>query len=117
MKLVVFTARPRIDAPCLSFEIAFEQLSFLLSFPFPNNKKMRRNPTLSLLSLTALTAISGVNAAEAEDSLTSVIERTVPLRTHSLAAPYVDTDLQNRWWDFGGDAIIVRRILLCKDAL
>ncbi|UOH83656.1 hypothetical protein LQV05_006390 [Cryptococcus neoformans] len=67
---------------------------------------MRRNPTLSLLSLTALTAISGVNAAEAEDSLTSVIERTVPLRTHSLAAPYVDTDLQNRWWDFGGDAII-----------
>lgn len=77
---------------------------------------MRRNPTLSLLSLTALTAISGVNAAEPEDSLTSVIERTVPLRTHSLAAPYVDTDLQNRWWDFGGDAIIVRRILLCKDA-
>ncbi|KAE8539583.1 hypothetical protein D1P53_004686 [Cryptococcus gattii VGV] len=67
---------------------------------------MRRNPTLSLLSLTALTAIAGVNAAELEDSLAPVIERTVPLRTHSLAAPYVDTDLQNRWWDFGGDAII-----------
>ncbi|KIR33941.1 lectin, mannose-binding 2 [Cryptococcus deuterogattii 99/473] len=67
---------------------------------------MRRNPTLSLLSLTALAAIAGVNAAELEDSLAPVIERTVPLRTHSLAAPYVDTDLQNRWWDFGGDAII-----------
>lgn len=76
---------------------------------------MRRNPTLSLLSLTALTAISGVNAAESEDSLASVIERTVPLRTHSLAAPYVDTDLQNRWWDFGGDTIIVRHIHLYKD--
>lgn len=75
---------------------------------------MRRNPTLSLLSLTALAAIAGVNAAELEDSLAPVIERTVPLRTHSLAAPYVDTDLQNRWWDFGGDAIIVRYILLCK---
>lgn len=33
--------------------------------------------------------------------------QTVPLRTHSLVAPYVDSDLQNRWWDFGGNAIIV----------
>ncbi|KAK8853092.1 hypothetical protein IAR55_003793 [Kwoniella newhampshirensis] len=41
-----------------------------------------------------------------EDSVKGMIEKTVPLRTHSLAAPYVDSDLQNRWWDFGGDAII-----------
>ncbi|KAH9965410.1 legume-like lectin family-domain-containing protein [Russula dissimulans] len=34
------------------------------------------------------------------------IERTVQLRTHSLLAPYIDQDLQNRWWDFGADAYV-----------
>ncbi|KAK0486482.1 legume-like lectin family-domain-containing protein [Armillaria novae-zelandiae] len=34
------------------------------------------------------------------------IERTVQLRTHSIFAPYIDQDLQNRWWDFGADAYI-----------
>lgn len=34
------------------------------------------------------------------------IERTVQLRTHSLYPPYIDEDLQNRWWDFGADAYI-----------
>lgn len=96
--------------------VPFDKLSLLLSFPFPQLLKMRGNPTLSLLSLTALTAIAGVNAVELEDSLAPVIERTVPLRTHSLAPPYVDTDLQNRWWDFGGDAVIVRYIPLCNNA-
>ncbi|KAJ2918013.1 hypothetical protein MD484_g2348, partial [Candolleomyces efflorescens] len=36
----------------------------------------------------------------------STIERTVQLRTHSIFAPYIDQDLQNRWWDFGADAYI-----------
>jgi len=40
------------------------------------------------------------------DSLQGMIEKTVPLRTHSIAPPYVDSDLQNRWWDFGADTII-----------
>ncbi|EPQ55311.1 hypothetical protein GLOTRDRAFT_76675 [Gloeophyllum trabeum ATCC 11539] len=34
------------------------------------------------------------------------IERTVNLRTHSIYPPYIDQDLQNRWWDFGADAIV-----------
>ncbi|KAE9408725.1 concanavalin A-like lectin/glucanase [Gymnopus androsaceus JB14] len=34
------------------------------------------------------------------------IERTVQLRTHSLFAPYIDQDLQNRWWDFGADSYV-----------
>ncbi|KAI0028829.1 legume-like lectin family-domain-containing protein, partial [Vararia minispora EC-137] len=34
------------------------------------------------------------------------IERTAQLRTHSLYAPYIDQDLQNRWWDFGADAYV-----------
>ncbi|KAJ7125294.1 legume-like lectin family-domain-containing protein [Mycena epipterygia] len=36
----------------------------------------------------------------------STIERTVQLRTHSLYAPFIDQDLQNRWWDFGADSYI-----------
>jgi len=36
----------------------------------------------------------------------ALTEKTVPLRTHSIYAPYVDTDLQNRWFDFGGSTII-----------
>jgi len=34
------------------------------------------------------------------------IERTLQLRTHSIYAPYIDQDLQNRWWDFGADAYV-----------
>ncbi|KAI0753198.1 legume-like lectin family-domain-containing protein [Daedaleopsis nitida] len=34
------------------------------------------------------------------------IDRTVSLRTHSIFPPYIDQDLQNRWWDFGGDAYV-----------
>ncbi|TFK26327.1 hypothetical protein FA15DRAFT_667627 [Coprinopsis marcescibilis] len=36
----------------------------------------------------------------------NTIERTVQLRTHSIYPPYIDQDLQNRWWDFGADAYI-----------
>ncbi|RFU29178.1 hypothetical protein B7463_g7165, partial [Scytalidium lignicola] len=32
--------------------------------------------------------------------------RSIPLRTHSLAQPYLDSDMQSRWWDFGGNTII-----------
>lgn len=28
----------------------------------------------------------------------------VPLRTHSIYAPYVESTLQNRFWDYGGDS-------------
>ncbi|WVO18712.1 hypothetical protein L204_106432 [Cryptococcus depauperatus] len=61
---------------------------------------------LRRIGLLTLASVAIAFAAEIEDSLVDVIERTIPLRTHSLVAPYVDTDLQNRWWDFGGDTII-----------
>ncbi|KAF1357772.1 vesicular integral-membrane protein VIP36 precursor [Lizonia empirigonia] len=32
--------------------------------------------------------------------------KAISLRTHSLEPPYLDSDMQSRWWDFGGDAII-----------
>ncbi|KAI5821029.1 legume-like lectin family-domain-containing protein [Pyronema omphalodes] len=32
--------------------------------------------------------------------------KSVPLRTHSLSQPYLDQDLQSRWFDFGGDTVV-----------
>ncbi|BGP36879.1 hypothetical protein JCM10449v2_000781 [Rhodotorula kratochvilovae] len=63
---------------------------------------------VALLSLCApglLVAAKGGSTAEAQ-SLRGSTEKTVPLRTHSIYAPYVDSDLQNRWFDFGGSTII-----------
>lgn len=32
--------------------------------------------------------------------------KSISLRTHSLAPPYLDSDMQSRWYDFGGDTVI-----------
>ncbi|KAJ5042626.1 concanavalin A-like lectin/glucanase domain-containing protein [Bipolaris maydis] len=32
--------------------------------------------------------------------------KAISLRTHTLEPPYLDSDMQSRWWDFGGDTII-----------
>ncbi|EPQ26668.1 uncharacterized protein PFL1_05648 [Pseudozyma flocculosa PF-1] len=44
-------------------------------------------------------------------------EAIVPLRTHTVYAPYVDSNLQNKFWDFGGDTIIdtTKSIRLTQD--
>ncbi|GAA5831841.1 hypothetical protein JCM11251_003905 [Rhodosporidiobolus azoricus] len=75
---------------------------------------MLPHPSTLLVTLLALT--SGASTAQAAggqgtkgspvQSLRGNTEKTVPLRTHSLYAPYVDSDLQNRWFDFGGSTII-----------
>lgn len=58
-------------------------------------------------ALAALALVPLVwGAEEFEVLLEDMIEKTVPLRAHSLISPYVDSDLQNRWWDFGGTTII-----------
>ncbi|VDC05119.1 unnamed protein product [Peniophora sp. CBMAI 1063] len=67
---------------------------------------------LGLLRILALVGL--VVAAQPEDNASydgtrianRTIERTAQLRTHSIYAPYIDQDLQNRWWDFGADAYI-----------
>ncbi|KAF5357380.1 hypothetical protein D9758_005926 [Tetrapyrgos nigripes] len=61
------------------------------------------------LSLWAFVVFLGY--AQAADEVktklgNATIDRTVQLRTHSIFAPYIDQDLQNRWWDFGADAYI-----------
>lgn len=51
-------------------------------------------------------SVNQEGTAGVAESLRGTTEKTVPLRTHSLYAPYVDSDLQNRWFDFGGSTII-----------
>ncbi|KAL2141367.1 hypothetical protein VTI28DRAFT_2497 [Corynascus sepedonium] len=54
--------------------------------------------TLSALWLATL----AWGAAPSEDDTV----KSIALRTHSLAQPYLDSDMQSRWYDFGGDTII-----------
>jgi len=64
---------------------------------------------LGHLLLLVLSLYSSFVLAEEYDGTriaNRTIERTVQLRTHSLFAPYIDQDLQNRWWDFGADAYV-----------
>ncbi|KAJ3576555.1 hypothetical protein NP233_g339 [Leucocoprinus birnbaumii] len=70
-------------------------------------------PTLSKIfsvsSLLAWSLLSGSAQAASDSSLriaNRTVDRTVNLRTHSIYAPYIDQDLQNRWWDFGADSYI-----------
>ncbi|KAK6341294.1 hypothetical protein TWF696_008373 [Orbilia brochopaga] len=57
----------------------------------------------SLGAAVALCSLALSGSAQAEDTDNY---KTVPLRTHSLYQPYLDSDLQSRWFDFGGTTII-----------
>ncbi|WFD34952.1 hypothetical protein MCUN1_001798 [Malassezia cuniculi] len=54
---------------------------------------------LAALFGAALAARTGSNDALMADAI-------VPLRSHSLYSPYVDSSLQSKQWDYGGDTII-----------
>lgn len=61
------------------------------------------------LFLNFLLLATAVLSATEEDKTrigNKTIERTVQLRTHSLHPPYIDGELQNRWWDFGADTYV-----------
>ncbi|KAE8148458.1 concanavalin A-like lectin/glucanase domain-containing protein [Aspergillus avenaceus] len=55
----------------------------------------------SLLCLAGLASVPVANAYDNDDNV-----KSIPLRTHSLAPPYLDSDFQSRWFDFGGDTVI-----------
>ncbi|KAK5708397.1 hypothetical protein LTR97_000937 [Elasticomyces elasticus] len=55
---------------------------------------------LSLLSVL-LAAWSPFAVAQEADDV-----KSIPLRTHSLQQPYLDSDMQSRWFDFGGSTVI-----------
>ncbi|EEU46586.1 uncharacterized protein NECHADRAFT_92909 [Fusarium vanettenii 77-13-4] len=58
-----------------------------------------RLPSLSAALLGALAWTA--SAAEPDGNI-----KSISLRTHSLTQPYLDSDMQSRWYDFGGDTII-----------
>ncbi|CAG8513616.1 2417_t:CDS:2 [Paraglomus occultum] len=60
------------------------------------------NKGLVLLGLLACCLFA---LGQASDN-TPDAKNAIPLRTHSLYIPYIDQELQNRWFDFGGDAVI-----------
>ncbi|CAI2175447.1 1155_t:CDS:2 [Funneliformis geosporum] len=51
-------------------------------------------------------AICFTLAREDIDTDANQSESVIPLRTHSISMPYIDMDLQNRWFDFGADAVV-----------
>ncbi|KAG4027155.1 hypothetical protein MFRU_032g00210 [Monilinia fructicola] len=57
-------------------------------------------------SLSALWLASCVMASTDSTKLSEDGIRSIPLRTHSLNQPYLDSDMQSRWFDFGGNTII-----------
>jgi mannose-binding lectin 2 len=58
-------------------------------------------PWASLCLLAgSLTGVQSLGLSEDPDI------KAISLRTHSLEPPYLDSDMQSRWWDFGGDTII-----------
>ncbi|KAG9307331.1 hypothetical protein G9A89_017159 [Geosiphon pyriformis] len=56
-----------------------------------------------LLSILGLFACSTIRVGQANESPPDSV---IPLRTHSIYMPYIDQDLQNRWFDFGADTVI-----------
>ncbi|CZT25692.1 related to vesicular integral-membrane protein VIP36 [Ramularia collo-cygni] len=60
---------------------------------------MAFQPGLWLVTIL-LAAWSCVVAAEESDI------KSIALRTHSLQMPYLDSDMQSRWWDFGGTTVV-----------
>ncbi|KAG0275502.1 hypothetical protein BGZ95_008721 [Linnemannia exigua] len=68
--------------------------------------------SFALGAIVALFATVSCVQARGDDE--DVLE---PLRTHSLYMPYIDNDLQNRWFDFGGDTLVNtnRHIRLTQD--
>ncbi|KAL7901023.1 concanavalin A-like lectin/glucanase domain-containing protein [Trichoderma sp. SZMC 28014] len=56
---------------------------------------------MRLSSLSALLASAFAWTAAAQDDY-----RSITLKTHSIEQPYLDSDMQSRWFDFGGDTII-----------
>ncbi|KAL0083323.1 legume-like lectin family-domain-containing protein [Phycomyces blakesleeanus] len=60
-------------------------------------------PFLALV-FSAWAFLPGVLAQVSSDQNNQ--QAAVPLRTHSLSVPFIDDDLQNRWFDFGGNAIV-----------
>ncbi|KAH7170351.1 concanavalin A-like lectin/glucanase domain-containing protein [Dactylonectria macrodidyma] len=59
-----------------------------------------RLPSLSAVLLGAFAWTASAQSADDGNV------KSITLRTHSLQQPYLDSDMQSRWYDFGGDTIV-----------
>lgn len=59
-----------------------------------------------IIALAAIVLLPSLVLAQSAQSRLWKSEAIVNLRSHGLFAPYVESDLQNKFWDFGGDAIV-----------
>ncbi|KAK4054767.1 hypothetical protein OIV83_000691 [Microbotryomycetes sp. JL201] len=91
-----------VDASKLAASLALVCLSTCVWSPVVEAKS--KNSNTKQASKGPPAAVKGKDGTV--QSMRGGTEKTVPLRTHSLYAPYVDSDLQNRWFDFGGSTII-----------
>ncbi|KAK7530238.1 putative lectin family integral membrane protein [Phyllosticta citribraziliensis] len=57
-------------------------------------------------SLLLLASSFGLGASAQDDAAAEPEVKSIPLRTHSLSTPYLDSDMQSRWFDFGGDTVV-----------
>ncbi|SAM84315.1 related to vesicular integral-membrane protein VIP36 [Ustilago bromivora] len=75
--------------------------------------------TLFLAILSSLFILASSVSASAKNIQMREMDSDaiVPLRSHSIYAPYVDSNLQNKFWDFGADTIVDtnRHIRLTQD--
>ncbi|KAG5947646.1 hypothetical protein E4U59_000073 [Claviceps monticola] len=58
---------------------------------------------MRLFALPAALLAGLVGSAQADPAADM---KSISLRTHSIQQPYLDTDMQSRWFEFGGDALI-----------
>ncbi|KAG6007087.1 hypothetical protein E4U21_006349 [Claviceps maximensis] len=56
---------------------------------------------LSAFSAVLLAGLVGAAQVDPASDL-----KSIPLRTHSIQQPYLDSDMQSRWFEFGGDTLI-----------
>lgn len=72
----------------------------------------------ALLAVLCLTLLPSLVSAQRKNQVYDFgSDAVVPLRTHSIHAPYVESTLQNKYWDYGGDTIIDtnRHVRLTQD--
>ena len=69
-------------------------------------------------ALAAVLVVMGAFGARSTGSNPGLqADAILPMRSHSLFSPYVDSTLQNNYWDYGGDTIIDtnRHVKLTQD--
>ncbi|KAK4546555.1 hypothetical protein LTR36_001772 [Oleoguttula mirabilis] len=59
----------------------------------------------SFLSLVSVLLAAWSPLAVAQEAAESDV-KSIPLRTHTLQTPYLDSDMQSRWFDFGGTTVV-----------